>query len=690
MDTAPSSEPRGASLRIVLLLVLLICAAVLRSALGTARDSYTIDEPWHTVAGVAYARHGDFALNPEHPPLVKRWVAAFMPAAFEVPPTPPLREKSSEREYVEQVMYGDNDYLAAQSRTRLAMWIFHGLVLGLFALLLWRAFGPAWAAGALAFLAIDPSVAANLPLVMTDLPVALGLALAALCLGRLLSRWEWPWAFALGAALALAFGAKHSALTGLAGLALFAWLAWAWQARHVRWRERARRAAQLVLAGLLALGLVWAQYDFRFHARPDGSDGFNRDIAAKIDDLRTPTMKRPIALADEWKLLPRAYLWGLADTVRAGVEGRGQPGSIYWGRFVPGEAPWYAWPSLVVIKLPLALIAMILLGAFTLWRMRGSLSPAARWSLCALLAMGLAHGLSLVTARTAYAGIRHALPLVIVGAILAGAWLAYAWRRGRAWRIAGLLPLGIALLMSAREPRLWEYHNELVGGSENAWRLFDNEGVDIGQRMHEVVAFGAREIAPRGETLYLDHFNSLPFNARAPFPMRRRVESIHDDNVEGIYEGWFMKAITARLPAPHFGYDPAEGLHGLEPVARFGYIEIWRGRQERPKSRASGLFFRVMDYVYAEGGNDWALVARRAQEIIDQFPQHAPAAIELGNAHLRLGDRAAARKAYADVLAQTLLPVEPLTREGLLAQIARIDAAGPDEPIEPMRNAAME
>lgn len=52
------------------------------------------------MAATAYARSGDFRLNPEHPPLVRLWVGAAMPAA--------LSEKAQERGRVERTMFQDN------------------------------------------------------------------------------------------------------------------------------------------------------------------------------------------------------------------------------------------------------------------------------------------------------------------------------------------------------------------------------------------------------------------------------------------------------------------------------------------------------------------------------------------------------------------------------------------------------
>ena len=77
----------------LVLVAALLALALLRSMAGTARDGLTIDEPYHYAAGVYYDRLGDYRLNPEHPPLAKRWVGAWMPADFRLRPEPALEEK---------------------------------------------------------------------------------------------------------------------------------------------------------------------------------------------------------------------------------------------------------------------------------------------------------------------------------------------------------------------------------------------------------------------------------------------------------------------------------------------------------------------------------------------------------------------------------------------------------------------
>ena len=62
----------------ILLAFLLVALSILRSAISTRLDGFTIDEAYHIAAGVSYVKYRDFRINPEHPPLVKLWVGIVM------------------------------------------------------------------------------------------------------------------------------------------------------------------------------------------------------------------------------------------------------------------------------------------------------------------------------------------------------------------------------------------------------------------------------------------------------------------------------------------------------------------------------------------------------------------------------------------------------------------------------------
>ncbi|MEO8011047.1 MAG: phospholipid carrier-dependent glycosyltransferase [Dokdonella sp.] len=233
-----------------LAVLMLVALAIWRSHAGTALDTFTVDEPWHVVAGAAYARSGDFSLNPEHPPLAKLWVGAQMPDSFTMREATLLSEKSQERDWVEETMYYDNDPQLAQKHARIGMWSLHAVLLAALGLLLWRACGFAWALGTLAYLAIEPTVGAHLPVVMTDLPLALTLLVTAVATGLLAAHWQWRWVLACGAAIGLALGAKHSAIPGIGALLLVLLVAAHFGWRNGGWREVLARHLKAIGVGI--------------------------------------------------------------------------------------------------------------------------------------------------------------------------------------------------------------------------------------------------------------------------------------------------------------------------------------------------------------------------------------------------------------------------------------------------------
>lgn len=202
------------------ILLALIGGAILRSSVATQLDSFTIDEAYHIGAGVAYVQTGDFRLNPEHPPLVKLWVGAFVSDIYQLSPYRTLADKSDERRFVEEDVYLNNDPDAIQSRARVAMFALNGGLLFLLAVAARRSFGDIIALAAVAFLAIDPTVAAHLPVVMTDLPVALLSTTAVLFSVQAFRSWQPLDLLYAALALGLTLGAKHSAVITMVAIAI--------------------------------------------------------------------------------------------------------------------------------------------------------------------------------------------------------------------------------------------------------------------------------------------------------------------------------------------------------------------------------------------------------------------------------------------------------------------------------------
>src|SRR5690606_27161569 len=333
-----------------------------------------------------------------------------------------------------------------------------------------------------------------------------------------------------------------------------------------------RRIGMAACAGILAVAVLWTIYGLRFHAGADDSDAFNAPIAAKIGEITLPHWRNGLAFADAHRLLPRSYRWGLADAVRTGVEGRSLGMAFVWGTAYYGTPPWFSWPAMLASKIPLALLVLAIAGLPLAFRR--NLPAAARWSMAAVVAACGFHMVALVGSDGIWGGVRHALPVVVGAGVLAGAVAHWAWQRRSRGLLAGVAAAYVlAAGMTLREPRLWEYHNELVGGTENAYRYFSNEGLDLGQRFHELHDIHDRLVAPSGQPMFVDYWVGEQQMRAAKFNERRFVESLDDTNVEGRYEGWFVYPASSLLPWPQWDWNPDEVFRDMELVQRRGHLQ---------------------------------------------------------------------------------------------------------------------
>src|SRR5690606_22267552 len=176
---------------VLAIIVLVIVGAVVRSSITTSLDSFTYDEAYHSGASASHIQTGDFRLNPEQPPLIKLWVGAYVTLfGFTTTPVRQFSDKEDERDFVEEDTYFHNDPNIVQSRARTAMLALNSLLIFLFAIAAWRVFGEGVAVGSALFFAIDPTVAAYMPTVMTDLPIALTSGIAIMTAAQAFKTWK--------------------------------------------------------------------------------------------------------------------------------------------------------------------------------------------------------------------------------------------------------------------------------------------------------------------------------------------------------------------------------------------------------------------------------------------------------------------------------------------------------------------
>jgi hypothetical protein len=634
------------------ILISILLFAIVRSWYGTQLDSLANDEPYHIVSGAYYAQTGDFRLNPEHPPLSKIWVGLWNSDNLKLRPFEPLKDKYEERKWLQEIIFYDNDDLLSQQRSRWAMYSFHFMLGLLIALLVWHIFGFPWAVVSSLWMALEPSLAAHQPLVLTDLPLSYCLLITALTAGLYCRDWKWKWLIAFGISMGMTLAVKHSALPGLAAIIALSAILSLRPVLQKKFRLAAGRIGKLAVVGFLALSTLWAVYGFQNNSSDDNQDAFNRTLTQKIDDLNSPSWKRMIGLMEQTKIVPRAYIWGLADTIRAGIEGRGDDQHLFFGEVVLGRPPILYFPAVIITKIPLALLLMALISLGVLggelakrFKKLNSQLNTLQWIVVSFVVVFVvAHILALASGRTSYGGIRHAMPVLGGLGILAGGitLLSFKKIKSLSWIIPSFLFV-VTAIMTFGEKRIYEYHNEIVGGTENAYQYFMNEGHYQGQRYYETKAFFDQPEIDETEDIHLwawymdEEWKSDKMN------IIEGVKDIHDENIEGIMKGYFIIKVSDLVAWPN--WDP-KVLDSLERVKRIGNIWIMHGEIKDPVSWAYSMTYTVRQYIRETENPDWELVVKRLQQTIEIRGWNTTPYVVLGNALLKLDRKEEALIAY--------------------------------------------
>jgi Dolichyl-phosphate-mannose-protein mannosyltransferase len=664
------------------LALLLVGLAILHSASVTRLDGFTIDEAYHIAAGVSYTKYYDFRMNPEHPPLVKLWVGSVVAATgFRLDSLRPFNDKPGERAFANVAVFRQNDPDSVQRRARVAMFGLNGLLLLALAFALERVFNAGVSIGALLFLTIDPTVSAHLPVVMTDLPLALLSTTAVVFSARAFREWRAPDLAICSTFLGLALATKDSAPVVVLGVVFTGALLAVTQRRESSLGSRWRNGLKLCAVVGGAMLVLWASYFFRYSETPNGVESFNRPLQEKINDVSSPRYHSVLVIMEATHMVPRAYLWGFADTIRAGLEGR-ESLQLFFGRVYRSRAPRYFFPAMIAVKLPIGLIGLILLGLFLFASRR--LPPD--WTLpCALvLASALIFLLILSTGAT-YAGIRHALPVVVLLAVFAGV--------GVEMGLSAEAPLlgsfvGVAVVAAAAstlpQMRPWEYFNEFVGGTTNAYKSFSDEGVNLGQRSKELAKYYNRELKPLGLRPVCLYWVWDEEKAA------RGIDCLGNDEKRDAA----LVQLTDRSGTIFGGpsdfirssYWDAAALRESKPAKRFGNLYIFKGTFHLPGEAASDFYWKGINKLYGEKPDD--VEAEKAfRRSVELDPRAYFVQIELGNIYLKRQSRDESVRWYSDALRYA--PQESGIRSALENQIFLVSREQLTQ-VSPMRDPHLE
>jgi hypothetical protein len=566
------------------------------AAAGLWNNSPTSDEPVHLAAGFTHLQLRDFRMNPEHPPLVKMLAAAPLffldirrPPAFGPAWRSMAGEPGNQWTLARMWLWGRdaagrfiND---AQTMFRVARIpiLFLGLAIGALIYRWSRELWGAWGAAASTILfAFDPSFIAHTALVTTDVALA-GAALATIYFFWKDNITGFIFAFALAQTI------KFTAVLLLPIVVLLA--VWRFAVRR---RGGLRLAATIAAAGAAAIVAIWLIYGLRFAAAADRAPGFPIaetielwEVKARIDDLgagasaqeisaardsaRPGWMKSVLLFMHAHRLLPEAYLHGLAV---AGMESRLRPALLNGEITRHGYPTYFLWTTLYKTPIP-ALIALIW-GVMLI--VRGGADRALFLLLPALIffAVASASGFNI--------GHRHILqvmPFLYIACGSIGAALERQGRRGLSAAVAATLAvvLSSSMVFAGRPAvmigRHLSYLNEIAGGPRRGFDRINDSNFDWGQDLRRLAGW----LQARGidEPIDLAFFGpadpasyGIRFHWASPDRPPHRVVAISS----AVYVGLFER------PGQHDRWQ--RYLQNSDLVGRAGYsVLIFRTRTPR-------------------------------------------------------------------------------------------------------------
>jgi hypothetical protein len=230
---------------------------------------------------------------------------------------------------------------------------------------------------------------------------------------------------------------------------------------------------------VLAVGVLWAFYGFRYAARPAGLQ--------LIPSLATYSHElKPFDFGVIWwlahlHLLPESYLFGMVDIRVFGANFS----TFVLGKWHPHGVWWY-FPAAIAIKTTLGMLALVLLAGFAIVTGKLGKGPDHSRALVYVLFVWVAY-LITAGANGLNIGVRHILPLYALAAIVAGAGVAaLAWRsRTWMWVCGVLVAAHIASALSVFPDSL-AYANEAWGGARNTHNVLNDSNVDWGRQLYQV------------------------------------------------------------------------------------------------------------------------------------------------------------------------------------------------------------
>lgn len=456
------------NLREIAALCILLIVLSLQLFFSVRRESQTWDEGNHIFTGYSSWTHGDYGLNPEHPPFVKLF--ATVPLLWSQPKSPALEERFFKEDAFlrgKEFLYQNNpDQILARTRTAAAILTLLSALVVFFGTR--EMFGTGAAFIALVLITFDPNLLAHGALITTDVGLACFMFLSVYMFYRFVKHPSALRLIVTGAAVGLVLAAKHTGLLVLPILFLLTLC-------EIIGNRTFKLLGSLALIGLIGWAVLWSTYRFRYDARPNGLQ-LNPPLAAYVEGLK-PYEAWPIKTAARFHLLPESYLYGLVDVKLT---------ADYYTSYVLGKVyahnVWFYFPIAFLIKSTIGVLGLFLLtlGVLATRRLNhGREILFLAVPLIFYLIVALTVGMNI--------GVRHILVVYVFLYVLIGGATWALIQKSRKWTYA----VGVFLFLHAASsvlafPNYIPYANELWGGPSQTNKYLTDSNSDWGQQLKSV------------------------------------------------------------------------------------------------------------------------------------------------------------------------------------------------------------
>ena len=646
--------------------VLLLLLMLFEVALSTRHQSPSWDEGDHIYSGYMNWKEGQYALNPEHPPLVK--LIATLPLL-------PLQLKTVPRQgryFKDEAYFGGRELLFRNGpangglysvdmllfRVHMAALVFGLLLGGLLFLATREMFGDLAALIALTLFVFDPSVLAFAPMVATDTGAACGFFAAVYTFYRFVRRSTVSRALVCGVACGLALAAKHSVVLLLPVLLL---LAGAEAIARARARQpdlaRSLRTLGLGTAAIAAAAILvlWSIYGFHYAMHPSGV--IMPPLSAQVAAL--PLHEQGlITFFARFHLLPESYLYGMVDVLSVGDN----TPTFLLGK-VYEHGLWYYFPLILSLKFTAATLALLVLGLVALISQSVRLQARRHARELLFLALPALFYLAVAMAGPLNIGVRHILPVFpFTFALIAAGAAALARRSRPAAAVVGVLLLAHAADSLRTFPDYIPYGNVFWGGSAQTHRWFSDSAADWAQQLKEVKQWTDRNHVQHCAFAYFAEPFLHPQDYGIPCTLLPTFDSRDQEDlpVPAVVHGPILVSF-GDLNGFEFGtklLNPYQCLFDRKPDAQIGNgIAVFYGDFALPEAAA----LQFEHHAFADAAKNPSTALAAARQAVALVPNGFESNRALAAALTAAGDPNGARAAYR-IVQQRITDMEPSAR----------------------------